>query len=186
MPKGKTMKVLQIAAAAALILAVSHNVSEAGRVTVKGVHLCCGACVAGVEEALIDVEGVSDVAADRNSKIVTFTAAGDSAAQKGIDALAKAGFHGAATHGEKKLSFPASGAKKGEKSNRIVLTGLHLCCGACVTGAQQALENVAGAATIEFDRKERIARIIGEGILVEEAVAALNAGGFHGTVQRAK
>lgn len=178
------MRAVPIAIASLLFVVTSANVSEAARVTVKGVHLCCGACVAGVDEALGDLEGVSNVAADRNSKTVTFTAADDKAAQNGINALAKAGFHGSAVHGEKKINFPASGAKKGEKASKITLTGLHLCCGACVTGAQKALEDVKGATTIEFDRKTKEARIIGKDIDVTAAVAALNKGGYHGTLKR--
>ena len=180
------MRALQTSMAALVFLAICGNVAEAARVTIKGVHLCCGACVAGVDDALEDVKGVSSVAADRNSKIVAFTAADDEAAKAGIEALAKAGFHGSAVHGDKKLSFPASGAKKGEKANKITLTGLHLCCGACVTGAQEALQIVKGASTIEFDRMLGIARIIGKEIDVTAAVAALNKGGFHGTLKREK
>ena len=180
------MKVLQTAVFAALVLAFYGNVSEAGRVTVRGVHLCCGACVSAAQETLSDVKGVSNPAADRNSRTVSFTATDDKAAQNAINALAKAGFHGSATHGKKKISFPASGAKKGEKSNRITLTGIHLCCGACVTGAQKALQVVKGATAIEFDRKLKIARIIGKDIDVTAAVAALNKGGFHGTLKRDK
>ena len=180
------MKVIQTLVLSVMILATCASGSEAARVTVKGVHLCCGACVAGVDEALGDVSGVSGVTADRNSKTVTFTAADAKAAQAGIEALAKAGFHGTATHGSKKLRFPPSGVKKGEKANKITLTGLHLCCGACVSGAQKALQQVKGATTIEFDRKTKEARIFGKEIDVAAAIAALNKGGFHGTLKRDK
>ena len=180
------MKALQTSVFAVFILMFFSNVSEAGRVTVQGVHLCCGACVAAVLKTLGDVKGISKLAADRNSKTVTFNAADNKVAQGAINALAKAGFHGSATHGKKKLSFPASGAKKGEKADKITLTGLHLCCEACVRGAQKALQVVKGATTIEFDRKLKVARIFGKDIDINAAVAALNQGGFHGTLKRNK
>ena len=75
-------------------------------------------------EALADVEGVSDVGADQNTKTIRFTAQDDKAAEAGIKALAKHGFFGKAKHGDKKLEFPSSGAKKGEKANTIVLHGV--------------------------------------------------------------
>ena len=180
------MKRFQTLPLALLLIALTANVSQAGKVTVKGVHLCCGACVTGAQKSLGGVKGVADVVADRNSKIVVFSATDDKAAQNGINALAKAGFHGAATHGKKKLSFPASGAKKGDKADTITLTGVHLCCGACVTGAQKALQNVKGVTAIDVDRKEKLVRLSGKEIDVVSAVAALNKGGFHGTLKKGK
>lgn len=159
---------------------------DAGEVRIKGVHLCCGSCVAGVDEALDGLAGVDGVAADRNAKVVTFTAENAAAARSGIDALAKAGFHGTATHDGEPVAFPDSGAKEGAKVKRLVVSGVHLCCGACVTGAQKALENVEGVEAIEIDRKERVVRMIGKDIDEVAGVAALNAGGFHGTVVREK
>ena len=50
----------------------------------KGVHLCCPACVKGVAEALKGVEGVKG-ACDQKAKTVTLTATDAKAAQKAID-----------------------------------------------------------------------------------------------------
>ena len=58
------------------------------------------------------MSGVSGVKVDRGAKSITFTAADDKGAEAGIKALAKGGFYGSAKHGDKKLSFPDSGAKK--------------------------------------------------------------------------
>lgn len=178
------MKQLFLGALVASLIALAQGPVAADNVTVKGVHLCCGACVAGAQKALDPVDGVTNVAADRNSKIVTFDATGKEAAQNGVNALAKAGFHGTATHGDEKLEFPASGVKPGEKADVVTFTGVHLCCGACVTGAQQALQNVKALKAINIDRKERLIRLEGAEIDVVEAVTALNDGGFHGTVVR--
>ena len=63
------------------------------KVEVKDVHLCCPACVKGVGKALKDVEGVKG-ACDKKAGTVTLTATDVATAQKGIEALAAAGFHG--------------------------------------------------------------------------------------------
>ena len=61
---------------------------SATKVELKGVHLCCDACVDGVGVALKDVEGVESHC-DIGNRTVTLTA-DDAAAQKALDALAAA------------------------------------------------------------------------------------------------
>ncbi len=157
---------------------------EAGGVTVKKAHVCCGACVSAVKKALKDVEGVTKGAADQNSKTITFQAADDAAAKKGVEALAKAGFHGTATHGDKPLAYPKVEAKKGQKANSVTFTGVHLCCGACVTGAQKSLQGVKNVKVIDVDRKTKTVTITGENIDVAEAITAFQDGGFHGNLKK--
>lgn len=154
----------------------------AGDVSVSNVHLCCNSCIAAVEEALTDVKGVQDVAADPNTKTVRFTAADNTAAEAGIAALAKHGFFGKAKHGDKPLAFPSTGAKKGDKTNQIVLHGVHLCCGACVKGAQKSLENVPGLSEILVDRAGGKITLKGAGMETVKIFDALNAGGFYATL----
>ncbi|MDA0832647.1 MAG: heavy-metal-associated domain-containing protein [Planctomycetota bacterium] len=175
------MKSLPIATAV-LFLGLSASSLLAGDVTVKGVHLCCGACVDGVNEALTGVDGVSDVQVDRNTKVVAFKAADDDAAQRGVDALAKGGFFGSAKHGKKDIEFPESGAEEDAKSDKITLTGVHLCCGACVKDVQKTLQDVKGTTKIDVDREAGSVTLAGTGIVVTDAVAALNKGGFFGKV----
>src|SRR3954452_24563611 len=63
------------------------------KVEVKGVHLCCGACVKGVSSALKGMKCVAP-ACDRDKKTLTITTLGEAAAQKALDALAVAGYYG--------------------------------------------------------------------------------------------
>lgn len=177
------MKLLRWAFAGLVLSGLTAS-AGAGEVTVKGVHLCCGACVRDAGDALKGIEGVSQPTANRDSKVVAFKAADDKAAQAGIEALANAGFHGTATHGDKELPFPASGAKKGEKADAVTITGVHLCCGACVTGAQKALDGLEGVTAIDIDRNEETVKLTGKSIDVSAAIDALNKGGFHGTVKK--
>lgn len=155
----------------------------AGEVVVKGVHLCCPDCVSAVDEALGGVQGVSRVTADRDARQVTFTAADAKAAQAGINALAKAGFHGAASHGKDAVPFPASGARSGQKADRITLGGAHLCCSGCVADAHKALADLDGLSVIDIDRTAATITLSGSAIDVSGAVKALNAGGFFATVK---
>lgn len=170
-------------AAAIAAVAMLTAAAQAGEVTVKDVHLCCPACVKAVAQALDKVDGVSDAKCDTKAKTVSLQAADDKAAAAAIAALAKAGFHGNAAHGDKKLEFPASGAKKGDKADTITLTGVHLCCPACVKAVAKAMEDVSGA-TAKCDTKEKTVTVTGSGLDVAAVVEALNKGGFHGTVKK--
>lgn len=174
----------RIPSAFALVLALGFSTAAlAGKVEVKGVHLCCGACVTGVSKALEGVEGVSGVMSDRESKTVTFTAADDKAAQAGIDALAAAGFHGAATHGDKELAFPESGAKEGAKASEINISHVHLCCAACVKEVDAVVSKVEGVSDVASDREKSSVKVTGENVSVEAVVKALNDAGFHASVE---
>jgi hypothetical protein len=76
---------------------------SATKVELKGVHLCCDACVDGVGVALMDVEGVESHC-NIGNRTVTLTA-DDAAARKALDALAAAGYHG--DTGNKQLAMKA-------------------------------------------------------------------------------
>lgn len=166
-----------------LLFSIAALPVSAGEVQVTGVHLCCGACVKGVDKALHGVEGVSGVASDRESRKVRFTAADDKAAAAGIEALAKGGFHGTAKHGDATLAFPASGAKEGAKAGQVKIGNVHLCCAACVRAADEALKKVEGVGNVSADREASSIEVTGENVSVEALVKALNEAGFHATIQ---
>lgn len=177
------MRLLLSISLGACLLSVAIPQAEAGGVSVKKAHVCCGQCVTIVKKTLTDLEGVSSPAADQKTGTITFDAADDAAAKRGIDALAKAGFHGAAAHGDKVLEFPKTTAKKGDKANSVTFTGVHLCCGQCVTGAKEALKDVKNVTKIDVVQKTQTVTLTGENIDVLEAVSAFNGGGFHGTLK---
>ena len=159
---------------------------QAGQVTIKRSHLCCAACQTRAEKALDGLKGVSKRTVDRNAKVITFTAADEKAVGIGLASLAKSGFYGKATHNKKPVAFPTSGAKKGARADTILLHGVHLCCDACVVGAQVAVQKVKGLKSIEIDREERTVRLIGTLISHSEAVAAMNRGGFFARIRPPK
>lgn len=157
---------------------------KAAEVSVKGVHLCCGACVRDANAALKDLKGISDVGIDRNTKLIKFKADSKDAAKEAIQALADGGFYGVAKFGDDKLEFPDHGAKKGTKVSEITFEGVHLCCGACVTGAKEAVQDIPGAAEVQVDRNAGTVTVKGKEIDQLVATEALLKGGFFGTVKK--
>ena len=151
-------------------------------VQVEGVHLCCGSCVDAITEALNDIDGVTNVGCDQNTKVASFKAANDEAAEKGIKALSEAGFFGSAKHGEKELPFPDAGAIKDAKSAKVKFSGVHLCCRSCVKDAHAALKDVKGVSSIDVDREAGTVTLSGSDIVHTDALAALNKGGFYGKI----
>src|SRR5690606_810075 len=81
-------------------------------VKLKGVHLCCGACVKAVGKALSGLDGVK-AQCDRDAEEVTITATDAAGARKALDALAAAGFHGETGNAELSIKDD-SGAPKGK------------------------------------------------------------------------
>jgi len=161
----------------------SCGVTQAGTVTVKGVHLCCGGCTAAATEALENVKSVGQISCDLNSKVISFEVPDEKTAQLAIDSLAKGGFFGTATHGDKLLKYPESGAKKGDKVNEVTIYGLHLCCDSCVTQAQEALSKSNRISSMEFDRAKGTVRLIGQQIDLQNAIGLLNKAGYYGQLQ---
>src|SRR3989304_3493824 len=105
------MKPLRVAPLTGRVLALFAAPSQA-QVQISGVHLCCGACAKAIGEVLKDIDGVSGASCDRDSKTVTFAAAGDDAMEAGLAALSKAGFYGTARLGNRDLKFPTDKVEK--------------------------------------------------------------------------
>jgi copper chaperone CopZ len=162
---------------------LSCGVTQAGTVTVKGVHLCCGGCTAAATEALENVKSVEQISCDLNSKIISFDVPDKKTAQLAIESLAKGGFFGTAAYEDKPLKYPESGAKKGEKVNEATIYGLHLCCDSCVTQAQEALSKSDRISSMEFDRAKGTVRLIGQQIDLHSTIGLLNKAGYYGQLK---
>ena len=156
---------------------------HAGDVTVKGVHLCCGACVRDANAALSKVKGISNTNIDRNSKQIRFSAEDDKAASAAIKALANAGYGGSASSGDKPIPFPKPVEKDG-KADSIKISGVHLCCGGCVKGAQKAVKGVKGVTQIDVDAKAKTVVLTGSQMSYEAVAKALLQGGFYGKISQ--
>ena len=158
---------------------VSCAGATAGELTVEGTHLCCGACVKAVNEAFEGVEGVSNVSVDKEARTVKFEAADRKTARKGLAALAKAGFGGAARFDGKDMPFP-KGFKEDGKGDEVTIRGVHNCCPGCVKAITAALEGVDGVQSVKC--KKKACTVTGSGISHSSLIAALHAEGLHGNI----
>lgn len=144
------------------------------KVTISQSHLCCPACFKAVDETLKDMEGVQHQT-DKQAKTITITGQDASAVQRAIDALAQAGFHGKTDNEQctfKKVQAPAG------KVQRLEVSGVHNCCGACTTAIKKVLGGVEGVQANTV--KPRAAMFVVEGDFnASEVVDALLAAGFH-------
>jgi periplasmic mercuric ion binding protein len=168
---------LVLLSAATMLGAVAAAESK---VEVKNVHLCCPACVKGVGTALKEVEGVKGVCNQKN-KTVTITAADDATAQKAIDALAAAGYHGELE--TTAVKFPAdSGATVGKVSS-VTLTGIHNCCGACNKAIKSAVKKVSGVTGDTAKVKQETFEVTGD-FDETKLIHALHEAGFHAKIKK--
>jgi copper chaperone CopZ len=150
------------------------------KVEVKDVHLCCPGCVKAVRTALKGVEGVKGVC-DQDAGTVTITAPDDGAAQKAIEALAGAGFHGRLD--TKAVHFPRnSGATKG-KVTSLTVTGVHNCCRSCNMALKAALKKVNGVTGDTAKPKAQSFEVTGD-YEATDVVRALHEAGFHIKVKK--
>jgi periplasmic mercuric ion binding protein len=150
------------------------------KVELKGVHLCCPACVAAVRSTLKGVEGVQ-VACDSQKKIVSITAVDDSAAQKALDALAAHGFHG--DTGSSTLAIKDDSGVSAGKVTKLTVTGIHNCCGACNAAIKNTVKKVDGVKN-DTARPRATSFTVSGNFDAAELVKALNAAGFHVKVQQ--
>ena len=144
------------------------------KVEVKGVHLCCGACVKGVATALKGVDGAS-AACDQKADTVTITASGEATAQKALDALTGAGYFG--TIDAKGLTIKTVSGLPSGKVKAISLTNSHNCCRSCGTAIQKAVKSVPGVSGETVQPKKADFEVTGD-FDAAALVKALNDAGF--------
>jgi len=171
-------------AAWALVACLSTGLSVAHaetQLTLSNVHLCCGACVKAVQKAAAKVEGTKvNIKADAEQ--VEITAPNDETAQKLVDTLAEAGFHGKSNH-EKIQTRDDSGAVAG-KTNRVELTGVHNCCGSCNDAIHSTVTGVAGVLACTARPRQESFVVEGNNVELLDLVRALNEAGFHVKVKK--
>jgi copper chaperone CopZ len=169
-----------VLAQAALIACVAwgSGTAYAGKVEVKGVHVCCPNCVKVITGVLAKVDGVSDAAADRDKKTITFTTKDDKTTAAALTALANAGFIGVAFDDGKqvKIDFPAP--KKGETVDSVTVTNAHVCCPNC----QASLSGLFPDDKVEFPDNGTV-KVTGKDLDKWAVLDVLRKAGFNGTVK---
>lgn len=169
-------RILGILAVSVIVLAAGQASAEV-KVVLQKSHVCCPRCETVVADVLKKA-GVTG-AGNRKEASISFTAADDAAAQKVIDDLAAAGFHGVVD--SKTLSVKDDSGAKAGKVASVSLKGLHNCCGQCNTAIKAAIKKVPGVES--DDAKVNSTTVTVKGNLdAKELVKALNDAGFHATV----
>lgn len=136
----------------------------------KGVHNCCKKCETGIENAVSKVDG-TEAKTEKNK--VTISAKDEATARKAVDALLKDGYYGEGAHAP---------AVADEKVKTAVISGLHLCCGKCVTAVDSALKSVAGVS--KHNAVKGSSDVTVEGDFSTKALSdALHKAGFHGGIR---
>jgi copper chaperone CopZ len=162
-----------------LLLAADTGRAET-KVEMKNVHLCCGQCVKTVGTILSKVDGVKGKC-DQKGKTVTITAPDDKTAQKALDALAAAGFHG--DTGNKDLAIKADSGVVSGKTKSLTLTGAHNCCGQCCKAIKATVKKVEGVTEDDATPKMDTFTVKGD-FDAAALVKALEEAGFHVKVKK--
>ena len=150
------------------------------KVELTGVHLCCQGCVNAANAALRSVEGVNSRCDMENGTIAVM--AGDAiAAQKGLDALAFAGFYGNSDNNH--LAMKAVSDIPAGKVKSLKVSGIHNCCGPCCVAIREAITTVEGITGDTANPRARSFEVTGD-FEAASLVKALNAAGFSAQVEQ--
>jgi copper chaperone CopZ len=150
-------------------------------VTLSEVHLCCNSCVKGVNTALAPVTGVKAVC-DQDASTVVLTASDKETAQKAVNALVAAGYFGKSSDSAIKVENP-TGAPDG-KVQTLEVTGVHLCCGSCITTVKEVLAKVDGASSSNLKARAKTFTVTGD-FDAKKLFEELNRAGLAGRVATA-
>lgn len=163
-----------------VLTTATFSASAESSVKLSGVHLCCGSCVKGADNAVSSVTGASSTT-DKDAGTVTIKAADVATVQKAVDALVQAGYFGTSSEAEIKVKAK-SGAKK-PKVPSIKLEGVHLCCGKCVTAVNDAITKVEGVKAHTATKGAETFEVTGD-FSPREVLAALHKAGLTGKVAK--
>ena len=152
---------------AILLTAAAHADST---IKLSGVHNCCKSCANGISAAVAKVAG-AEAKIDKRS--VEVTAKDEASAKQAVASLLSAGYFG-------------EGATAPEVTDAKVKTadvsGLHLCCGKCVTAAEDAIMGVAGVTKHNATKGAKTFQVEGD-FSTKQLAAALNKAGLHASVK---
>jgi periplasmic mercuric ion binding protein len=124
----------------ALVLGYSVQAADVST-KISNVHLCCKACVNGVEKAVGAVSGAT-ATVDKDAGTVELSAPDNATLQKAANAIVGAGYFG--TSSNSKIKLEDNNGAKGKKVESLQVNGVHLCCGKCVKAVDAALKSVPG------------------------------------------
>jgi copper chaperone CopZ len=176
----KAVKRVMVVMTGCAVAVLTGAIAET-KVEVKKTHICCPQCEK-IVGTVLDKAGVKGAASKADGSIV-FAAPDDKTAQKTLDDLAAAGFHGDTGNKDLKIKDD-SGIKEG-KVTTLTLKGAHNCCGQCTTAIKKALKKVDGVESDDAKAKSDTLTITGN-FDAKAVLKELNEAGFHVTLPKAK
>lgn len=150
------------------------------KVEVKGVHLCCFACVSAANQILKKVDGVTGVC-DQKEKKITITAPDKATAQKALDALAAGGFHG--DTGDKDLAMKEDSGAVSGKVSKLKIVGIHNCCATCTRDIKSVLKKVEGVKEDTAVARKNSFEVTGD-FDPAQLIKALYQAGYHAKIEK--
>lgn len=156
--------------ASALILALHFAALADSSIVLTGVHNCCKKCDTGIIEAVAKVEGAT---AQTEKGKVTITAKDEETAKKGAASLVSNGYFG------KGATAPTV---TDAKVTSATVSGVHLCCGKCVTAVETAVKAVAGVSGLDATKGAKSFKVEGD-FSTKELASSLNKNGFSGDIK---
>jgi copper chaperone CopZ len=167
-PKLIGMKLLPSFLSIALLFTAAAHADST--IKLSGVHNCCKSCANGISAAVAKVAGAEAKIDKRNVEV---TAKDEASAKQAVASLLSAGYFG-------------EGATAPEVTDAKVKTadvsGLHLCCGKCVTAAEDAIMGVAGVTKHNATKGAKTFQVEGD-FSTKQLAAALNKAGLHASVK---
>lgn len=169
---------LRLLLSAAATIAISLGAApsqELTKVEITNVHLCCGACVGAIQKAVAKIDGLK-AECDQDNGLVTLQAKDLATAQKGVDAIAEAGYHGAIEADNPK--FPTTDGVPEGKVKSLKLEGIHNCCRGCTAAVVEAVEAVEGVEANTLKPRAKSFEVTGD-FDAAALIKAVSAAGFH-------
>ena len=156
--------------ASLLTLAVSFPAFADSSVVLSDVHNCCKKCDNGITDAVSKVQGAT---ATVDKSKVTITAKDEATVKQAVESLLKSGYFGEGAQAP---------AVADTKVKSATVSGLHLCCGKCVTAADKAVKSVAGVAAHNAEKGSATFTVEGD-FSTKALNDALHKAGFHGAIK---
>lgn len=163
------MKSLSLIIVGAAFAAFTLQASAESTLELTGVHNCCKSCTKGIEKAVTGAGATATI----DGETVTITARSSSDVKKAAEALVAAGYFGEGATAPEVKDAKVKSAK---------VSGVHLCCGKCVTAVEKAVKSVAGASSHTAEKGSESFTVEGD-FSTKELAAALNKAGLSGTIE---
>jgi len=170
----KSKPMIRAALFAGLWLALAPLAVAEEKVEVSGLHNCCGACLKGITKAVTSAGAEAQI--DASDDTLTITAPDTATAQKAVDNLAAAGYHGK-VKGDGVTIKDDSGAPAGNVA-KLEVTGAHNCCKGCSIAINDACKEIFGVSSVSIEPKKTSFTVEGD-FDAQSLVKALNQAGFH-------